>query len=164
MTENKLLELSRMDDPVLRRRCAAMGKPSAADRQFLGDMLYTMYAHKGVGLAAPQVGFAKRMIVVDVGEGPFCLINPRIVNREGVSECMEEGCLSLPGINVEVRRCRKVTVTALDGNGREVTCETEGLLARVLQHEIDHLDGKLITDYLSWTGRMKLKMKVKQKI
>ena len=154
-----MLELSKTNDPILRKRCKDIERPSARDKKFLDDMLETMYAYQGVGLAAPQVGSTKRMIVVDAGEGPLRLINPRIVKRSGRTEVMEEGCLSLPKISVKVKRKTGVIVSALDENGKQMTCAANGLLARVLQHEIDHLDGKLIIDYLSLPGRIGLKIR-----
>ena len=108
-------------------------------------MLETMYNVEGVGLAAPQVGILKRVIVIDVGEGPIVLINPKIIDSKG--ECMmKEGCLSIPGITGEVIRPEIVTAEALDLNEEKVVIEGEGLLARALLHEIDHLDGVLFTD------------------
>lgn len=106
------------------------------------DMLETMYAASGIGLAAPQVGAPKRVIVVDVGEGSMVLVNPKIAADEGEQVGLE-GCLSVPDLVGEVRRAEWVVVNGLNHRGRPITVEGEGLLARVLQHEIDHLDGIL---------------------
>lgn len=112
----------------------------------LEDMAETMYDAGGVGLAAPQVGIPKRLIVVDEGEGNLLrLINPVLDNAEG--ECAAvEGCLSVPGIMGEVTRAKKVVVSALDTEGKRITIQAENLLARILQHEMDHLEGILFTD------------------
>jgi peptide deformylase len=114
--------------------------------RLLDDMAETMYDAPGVGLAAPQVGIAKQLIIADAGDACLLqLINPRIVSADG--ECVDlEGCLSLPGVFGEVPRAAQVVVAALDRAGREVRLEAEGLLARILQHEIDHLQGILFTD------------------
>lgn len=108
-------------------------------------MADTMYAAKGVGLAAPQIGISKRVIVVDVGEGLWEVINPEIISKKG-EECGVEGCLSIPGVTGQVYRAAHVVVTGLDRNGNEIRIEAGGLGARALQHEIDHLDGILFID------------------
>ena len=108
-------------------------------------MIETMYDANGVGLAAPQVGVLKRVIVIDIGDGPFALINPTIIDSWG-EETDIEGCLSCPGFLGEVTRYAGVIVKGLDQQGQEITIEGEGLLARALQHEIDHLDGILFID------------------
>src|SRR5690606_6936709 len=113
--------------------------------QLLKDMVETMYAADGVGLAAPQVGVSERLIVVDVGEGPIHLVNPILEEAEGV-EVGREGCLSIPGVYGLVERHARVVVSGLDLDGKPVRVEGTGLLARALQHEIDHLDGVLFID------------------
>ena len=115
----------------------------------LRDMAKTMYQAEGIGLAAPQVGIARRMLVVDVGEGLMEFINPEITSTEG-SCGMAEGCLSVPGRRGYVIRPEKVTVTAQDRKGKPFTLETDGLLARCIQHEIDHLDGVLYVDKMEY--------------
>lgn len=110
----------------------------------LDDMAETMYAERGVGLAAPQIGVLKRIVVIDVGEGLLELINPKIVKAEG-EEVDIEGCLSIPGYLGEVKRPKKVWVEALNRNGEKISLEGEDLLARAFCHEIDHLDGILFT-------------------
>ena len=118
-------------------------------RRLIDDMIETMYAAKGIGLAAPQVGRTERIAVIDIEGGqPFAIVNPAIVVSDG-SEKGEEGCLSIPDIYGDVTRPGVVTVRALGRDGREFEVEASGLLARCLQHEIDHLDGKLFIDYLS---------------
>lgn len=139
------LDIRLQGDPVLRKIAKPVKKVGPAVRALLSDMAETMYAANGVGLAAPQVGIAKRVIVVDAGDGLVELINPELIRAEG-QEVGVEGCLSIPGLVGEVERFAKVTVTGLDRDGRKRWVEGEGLLARVLQHEIDHLNGVLFTD------------------
>lgn len=134
------------NNSVLRGKAQPVAEVNSAIVTLLDDMLETMYEAPGVGLAAPQIGIAKRLIVVDPGDrNVLQLVNPCIVEAEG--NCVDvEGCLSVPGVFGEVDRAEKVTVTALEKNGREVRLEAEGLLARILQHEIDHLNGTLFVD------------------
>ncbi|HWI50773.1 MAG TPA: peptide deformylase [Symbiobacteriaceae bacterium] len=136
---------------VLRKKCKPVTKVNASVRQLLDDMAETMYEAPGVGLAAPQVGVAKRIIVIDPHDeetGLFQLVNPEIVSREGWI-IGTEGCLSIPGYVGDVYRYEKVKVVALDRNGHKVYIDAEGWLARIFQHEIDHLDGVLYTDKCS---------------
>jgi len=141
-------------DPVLKERCRPLEEGSQEDvADILRDMAETMYLNRGVGLAAPQVGMGLRLIVVDVGQerdgGELLkLVNPRITQTEGKRKS-EEGCLSLPGLMVELDRYDKVTVEALDPAGTPQRIEADGLLSVALQHEIDHLDGILLVDRLS---------------
>ncbi len=118
-----------------------------------------MYESKGIGLAAPQVGLNQRMIVVDVGTGLYKLVNPRIIKKAG-RQSMEEGCLSVPGIYVKISRAKSVFVEALDENGFPQKIQAQDLLACVFQHEIDHLEGKLIVDYASLLKKITLKKKL----
>lgn len=133
---------------VLRKKAKPVTKVNASIRRLLDDMAETMYAAPGVGLAAPQVGVSKRVIVVDPQDGStglLQLVNPEIIEAEGWAKGTE-GCLSIPGYVGDVYRHTKVRVVALDRNGRKVWIDAEGFLAVVLQHEIDHLDGILYTD------------------
>lgn len=132
------------------------------------DMLETMYAGDGIGLAANQVGVLERIIVIDLGEaqpgiesGPRCYINPEIVSRAGV-DVMEEGCLSFPNIRAEVKRPSEIEVKALDLEGKSLHFQADGLFARVLLHEIDHLDGVLFIDYLSPMKKLLLREQLKE--
>lgn len=133
------------DDPVLRQEARAVPKVSRAIQELLDDLRDTMYASEGVGLAAPQIGIDKRVIVVDIGEGLLEIVNPVISKRQG-AEMDIEGCLSVPGWVGEVNRYHHIKVQGWNRKGRTVTLEAQGFLARVLQHEIDHLDGLLFTD------------------
>ncbi|CAM2820859.1 peptide deformylase [Paenibacillus sediminis] len=134
-------------DQVLHKVAKEVTKITPNVQKLLTDMAETMYDADGVGLAAPQVGILKRIIVVDVGDehGLIELINPEIIDQEG-EQLGPEGCLSIPGLNGEVRRAFKVTVKGLDRNGNEITITGTDLLARCFQHEIDHLNGVLFTD------------------
>ena len=132
-------------DPILRKTSKEVKEITPKIVELIDDMLETMYEAGGVGLAAPQVGVLKRIVVIDVGDGPFVLINPQITKTEG-SQTGDEGCLSVPGKSGVVTRPNYVKVKALDENMEEQILEGEGLLARAFCHEIDHLSGKLYVD------------------
>lgn len=132
-------------DPILREKSVPVKTITANTLKLLDDMAETMYAANGVGLAAPQVGINKRIVVIDAGDGLIELINPEIVSMEG-EQIGPEGCLSIPGLTGEVTRAQKCVVRALDRNGESFEMEGEGLLARAFQHEIDHLNGVLFID------------------
>lgn len=139
------MEIRKAGDPVLRKKAVAVKRISKNIRALIKDMAEAMYRADGVGLAAPQVGVSKRLFLVDVGDGLLVLINPAIIQQEGEVR-MVEGCLSVPDTAGKVVRAEQVTVEALDENGRKIWVTGEGLLARALQHELDHLDGKLYID------------------
>ncbi len=141
---------------VLREKCRLVSDVTVQERQLFKSMLAIMRESKGIGLAAVQIGILKQMIVIDIGCGALELVNPQIVESKGKKYSFEEGCLSLPGIAVKVSRRRCVSVRALDKFGKAVLIKAEDLLARVLQHEIDHLHGRLIIDYLPWYKRIKI--------
>lgn len=132
-------------DPVLAKKSRPVTEMTQKIRDLIMDMLDTMYEAMGVGLAAPQVGILKRIVVIDVGEGPIVLINPEILETSG-EQTGEEGCLSVPGMSGQVTRPNYVKVRALDINMEEVEYEGTELLARAFCHEIDHLDGKMYTE------------------
>ncbi|HUU28169.1 MAG TPA: peptide deformylase [archaeon] len=145
-----VLQIHYLGDSILRKKARPVSELDGDLRKLAGDMIETMYFKQGVGLAAPQVGVPKQMIVYDnpeagYGMGPQVLINPRIVSSEG-SVKDEEGCLSVPELTDIVERSERVTVTGLDLQGRELELEAEGLAARILEHEIDHLEGILFVD------------------
>ncbi len=138
-------------DPRLRAKTAAVTQFDDPLQTLVDDMIETMYAANGVGLAATQIGIAKRIAVIDAeqnGAPPLCLINPEIVSREGQAE-LSEGCLSVPGVYDKAPRALKVRLKALDRHGKPYELDADGLLAHVIQHEVDHLNGKLFIDYLS---------------
>ncbi len=150
----ELLDIKLYPDAVLRQRCAAVESVTAAEEDFLDRMLRTMRKAGGIGLAAPQVGVAKKMFVADIGDGKAVkVINPAVVKTRG-SGSMAEGCLSIPGTQVEVERAYEVVVTGLDEKGRPREWKAGDLLARVMLHEIDHLHGRLIIDYMNLFGRL----------
>lgn len=142
------MEIKCFPDPILRRKGEDVKSIGNNERKVLADMAETMYLKGGVGLAAIQVGIPKNMVVIDIGDGIRRMINPVIIKREG-RQTQEEGCLSVPEKCVNVKRSKKVVVDYLNEDGQAVRFSAEGLLARVIQHEIDHLLGKLIVDYLT---------------
>lgn len=145
-------EVRMMGDPVLRERAAPVAQRTDELASLVGDMFDTMYAEEGVGLAAPQIGVSRRVIVVDPRLNdvePFVLVNPMILEYGPERERDEEGCLSIPGLREIVERSAFVVVEGLDLDFEPVRIEAEGLLARVLQHEVDHLDGILFIDRVS---------------
>lgn len=142
MATRKIRELG---DEVLTKQCKEVTKMTLRTKILIQDMLDTMYEALGVGLAAPQVGVLKRIVVIDVGEGPLILINPEILEASG-EQTGEEGCLSVPGKSGQVTRPGYVKVKALNEDMEEIELEGTGLLARAFCHEIDHLDGKMYVD------------------
>lgn len=142
MATRKIREIG---DEVLTKQCKEVTKMTLRTKILINDMLDTMYEAMGVGLAAPQVGILKRIVVIDVGEGPIVLINPEILETSG-EQTGEEGCLSVPGKSGIVTRPDHVKVKALNEDMEEIELEGEGLLARAFCHEIDHLSGKLYVD------------------
>ncbi|SKA76197.1 peptide deformylase [Clostridium sp. USBA 49] len=134
-----------LGDEILRKKSKKVDEINTRIKILIDDMLETMYKANGVGLAAPQVGILKRIVVIDVGDGPIILINPEIIDSQG-EYLDEEGCLSIPGQQGKVLRPEKVKVKALNEKGEEIIIEGEGLLSRALCHEIDHLDGILYID------------------
>jgi peptide deformylase len=147
-------------DPVLRKKALPIKNIDAKVKDIADRMAEAMYANKGIGLAAPQIGILSQIIVVDIGEGRKAFINPEIVEGEGES-VLEEGCLSLPTIEVPVKRTDKILIRALDLDGKEVRLEVFGFPARVYQHEIDHLKGILIIDHIS---RLKRELLIKRMV
>ena len=158
------LEILHFPDPRLRRRAEAVPVVDDDVRRLIDDLIETMYDAPGIGLSAPQVNVAKRVITIDVSKdrnAPLCLVNPEIRTTSGETET-EEGCLSVPGVYELVKRPEKVRVSALDRDGRSREIEAEGLLAVCIQHEIDHLDGRLFVDYLSRLKRQRIRKKAEK--
>lgn len=155
------LKIRTLGDQVLKNGVRQVEKVTDAHRKLLSEMARLMYAVSGVGLAAPQVGIDESLIVIDAGSGLYKLANPRIVKSDG-QQVSEEGCLSVPEVGVKVKRARTVVVEALDETGKPVTIEAEGMLACVFQHEIDHLNGKLIIDHASLIDKIKYGRKIKE--
>lgn len=152
-------KLRYMGDPVLREKAAPVAEVTDETRRLIADMFDTMYAEEGVGLAAPQVGVTDRIIVVDPRDEdiePFALINPQVVHFGDELVRDEEGCLSIPGLKEIVERSAAVRVEAINIEGESIAIDAEGLLARILQHEVDHLDGILFLDRVSALKRKML--------
>jgi peptide deformylase len=158
------LTILEFPDPRLRTRATPVAAVDASLRELIDDMLETMYAARGIGLAATQVNVHQRLLVTDISEErnqPRAFINPEILSRDGV-ETSQEGCLSVPGYYDEVERAARVRVRALDRDGRAFEEELDGLLAICVQHEIDHLDGRLFVDYLSEMKRQRVRKKLEK--
>ena len=159
-----LLDILHFPDPRLRIKAKPVAAVTDAHRRLASDMLATMYAAPGIGLAAVQVGVHERLIVVDVSDEsdqPQVFINPEILAKEG-SEVMQEGCLSVPGVYEEVERAERIRVRSLDLHGKQHEFDADGLLAVCIQHEIDHLDGKLFVDYLSDLKRQRIRKRIEK--
>lgn len=160
------LDILRYPDPRLYKKAEAVAVVDESVRTLVRDMAQTMYAAPGVGLAATQVDVHKRVVVIDASETRdqlLALINPEIVSREGAQFC-EEGCLSVPGIYEAVERSERVTVSALGIDGKPFTLTAEGMLAVCIQHELDHLEGKVFVDYLSRLKQQRIKAKLQKQI
>lgn len=159
-----ILSILEFPDERLRKKAADVQTVDRNIKKLIDDMLETMYAAKGIGLAATQVNVHQRIIVIDVSEdknAPLCLINPVITDREGDEES-EEGCLSVPGFFEKVKRAEKIKVKALDKEGKPFELEADSLLAVCIQHELDHLEGKLFVDYISSLKRERIKKKLEK--
>lgn len=161
-----LLPILHHPDPRLRQKAKPVAQFDATLQRLIDDMFETMYAAPGVGLAATQVGVALRLAVMDCSREesrrePLVLVNPEIVEQEGPDE-VEEGCLSVPGVSDTLKRYQKVRARALDRDGKPYEIEAEGLLAQCIQHELDHLDGKLYLDRLSSLKRERLLKRLRE--
>jgi peptide deformylase len=157
-----ILNILRYPDPRLKKRAAAVGRVDDRIRKLVRDMAETMYAAPGVGLAATQVDVHLRIIVIDISpakDGLLTLINPEILSSEGVSTC-EEGCLSVPGIYDQVERAESIVVRALNAKGESFELEADGMLAVCIQHEMDHLEGKVFVEYLSRLKQARIRTKL----
>jgi peptide deformylase len=158
------LTILEFPDPRLRKKAAPVDAVDDELRTLIDDMFETMYAAPGIGLAATQVDVHRRLLVADVSSDksdPHVFVNPEILEKDGVT-VTEEGCLSVPGYYEEVKRAEHIRVRYLDRDGRECDGEFEGLLAVCIQHEIDHLDGKLFVDYLSEAKRSRIRKKLEK--
>lgn len=159
-----ILDILHFPDPRLRTQAQPVTQVDGDVRKLVDDMLETMYDAPGIGLAATQVNVHKRIVVIDVSEehdDPLCLINPEIIARDGEEE-MDEGCLSVPGVYERVVRADSIRVRTLDLDGETVEFDAQGLLAVCIQHELDHLEGKLFIDYLSSLKRQRIRKKLEK--
>ena len=159
-----ILDIRVLGDPILRQATTPVERVSDELQRLIDDMFATMYHARGIGLAAPQVGRTERLAVIDLGDDPFVIINPEIVAASSSKAKGEEGCLSIPDIYADVERAKTVTVRAMARDGTTFERDADDLLGRCLQHEIDHLDGKLFVDYLSVLKRTAALAKWKLKV
>lgn len=149
-------------DSVLRDKSLPVDDVGGEVSALINGMAEIMYLYQGIELAAPQVGVLKRVIIADIGEGLLSIANPEILYQEEDDEKMEEGCLSLPDIQVEIVRKKVISVKGFNQKGKEITLELDGLMARVIQHEIDHLNGFLIIDYASLVEKFSFQKKLSE--
>ena len=157
-----LLEIKKFNDSVLREKCKKVRKVDKKIKKLLVSMAQTMKKGQGVGLAAPQVGVLKRAITVQTdlkGRRILVLVNPKILKKSKETEISEEGCLSFPNIFLKIKRAKEIEIEGLDINGEKIKMKTQGLLARVFQHEVDHLDGILFFNRLSFIKKIGFKLK-----
>jgi len=159
-----ILNILHFPDDRLRTKAKAVTEVTDKHRTLISNMLETMYDAPGIGLAATQINVHERILVIDISEeknDPIALINPEILEKDGDQE-FDEGCLSVPGIYETVHRAEKILVKALNKNGEPIEMKAEGLLAVCIQHEIDHLDGKLFVDYLSQLKKQRIRKKLEK--
>ena len=152
------LAIQKYPDNLLRQNCVPINKVTGKEKELFEKMLFTMKHFCGIGLAAPQIGISKKLIVAEVEDKTIKLANPEIIDMRG-SDNMTEGCLSVPNVTVDIERPNKIVIKGLNEKGEVVEVRANGLLARVLQHEIDHLEGKLIIDYMNVLEKIKFKFK-----
>ncbi|HRY52848.1 MAG TPA: peptide deformylase [Candidatus Portnoybacteria bacterium] len=155
-----ILDIKKYPDKILTKKTKRVGEVSAEIEKLIDDMIETLYAKRGAGLAANQVGISKRIAVVDDGQGLVVLIDPKITKKKGETS-MAEGCLSFPGLEIEVKRPEKIEVEYLDKSGQQKKIKASNLLARIICHETDHLDGKTMLDKLPLIKRLKMKRQLK---
>jgi peptide deformylase len=157
-----VLSMRRYGDPILRLLAAPVAAVTPEIKTLIADMAETMWHQVGIGLAAPQIGVSLRIFVMDDGKrGARAIVNPVVTDRGGVVK-EEEGCLSLPGIFAEVERCKSLRIEGLDGEGQPISFEAQGLQAKIIQHELDHLDGVLFIDRLPPVTRDRIKKKIQK--
>ncbi len=159
-----ILPILEFPDDRLRKKAAVIENVDKKIKQLVDDMTETMYKAEGIGLAATQVNVQLRVIMIDVSEesnDPLCLINPEFIETEGLEES-EEGCLSVPNFFEKIKRAERIKIKALDREGQSYELEADGLLAVCIQHEMDHLEGKLFVDYLSSLKRQRIKTKLEK--
>ena len=157
-----VLEIKKFNEPILRKRCEKANRVDKETKKLVVDMVQTMVKNIGIGLAAPQVGVLKRIIVVQTGlkkRRILGLINPKIIKKSSQKEVNEEGCLSFPGIFLKIKRPKEVEVEGQDFNGKKIKIRANGLLSHAFQHEIDHLDGILFFNRLNFAQKIKFKLK-----
>jgi peptide deformylase len=154
-----ILEIKKYPNPILRKKSEKVEKVTPEIKKLIEDMTEAMEKNDGVGLAAPQIGELKRIIVIKTNQGPKAFINPKILNKSRKTETLEEGCLSFPGLFLRIKRAKEIEIEAFDEKSKKI--KAEGILAKVLQHEIDHLDGILFIDKISFWQKLKIRNKLK---
>ena len=157
-----ILEIKKLNDPILRKKASLVDKVDNKIKTIVSDLLETMKESEGIGLAAPQIGISKQVIVVladEKSQDVLALINPHILKKSKEKDIMEEGCLSFPGIYLDIKRSTKIEVEALSLNGKKVKFKAKGLLARIIQHETDHINGILFFNRLGFIEKIKFKFK-----
>ncbi len=152
-----IIEIKNYPNPVLKRKSEEVKEITPEIKELASDMMETMKSREGVGIAAPQVGLLKRLIVVQMEKGPEAFVNPEIIRKSKEQETMEEGCLCLPGLFLKIKRAKEAEIEALDINGNKIRMKIKGFPARIFQHEVDHLDGILIIDKVGFWQRLRLK-------
>jgi len=150
-------EIIKYPNPILRKKCEEVKELTEGIKNLGWDMIETMVENEGIGLAASQIGELKRIIIVQAEKGPEVFINPKIIKKSKETEIGEEGCLSFPGLFLKIKRKKEIEIEAINLNGEKIQMKIKGLLARIFQHEIDHLDGILIIDKINLWQRLKLK-------
>lgn len=160
MNKTMILEIKKYSNPILKKKCEEVKEITPEIKKLIEDMTETMKQKQGVGLAAPQIGILKRVIVVETENGVKGFINPKILKNTRKTEIIEEGCLSFPNLWLKIKRWKEVEIEALDGDGKKI--RAEGVWARILQHEIDHLDGILFIDRISRLERFRIRKKLKE--
>jgi len=156
-----ILDIVKYPNKILTKKTKRIGAVDAEIRKLIDDMVETLYAKRGAGLAANQVGELKRVAVVDDGQGPVVLVNPKIIRKRGET-IMAEGCLSFPGLQLEIKRPEKIEVEYLNKNGQPKKTKASDLPARIICHEVDHLDGKTMLDRLPLLKRLKMKRQLRK--
>lgn len=155
------LEIKKYPNAILKKKAEIVEEVTPGIKELIFNMIETLRQAQGVGLAAPQVGISKRVIIVQTETGPQAYINPKILEKSRKTDTKEEGCLCFPGLFLKIKRAKEAEIEALNESGEKVKIQAEGILARIFQHEIDHLNGILILDKVSFWQRLKLKRKLK---
>lgn len=156
-----ILNIRVFGDESLKKKSALVKEVGPAERMLIDAMIRTMYEDQGIGLAAPQVGVLERILVADIGDGPIAVVNPQVIKKSGAWE-LEEGCLSVPGVEILIKRPKKILLKYVNAHNETMEQWFEGLLARVILHEIDHLNGKLIVDHASLADKRKWKVQLEE--
>ncbi|MDO8424871.1 MAG: peptide deformylase [bacterium] len=155
-------EIIKYPNPILKKKSKEVERIDEEVKKLAEDMIETLQNSQGVGLAAPQINVPKRIIAVQMKEGPKVFLNPEVVKKSRETEIREEGCLCLPGVYLKVKRAKSVEIAAQDLEGKKINIKADGLAARVFQHEIDHLNGILILDKIPFLQKLKLRSKLKK--